>query len=224
MNISHKTIWLQGAGLALVLAATLTLPGQTAPAYAQPSAPASNGTLAAMSEDIQSLQRLVGQLRLDVSALQQDNDNLRKQLITQTDVNATVQNALAKNRDETNKANADLRKDIVAEFTKQIEALARDTNAQLQTLAQAMNKPPPATARVTASDPNKQPESFGQGEVYVVKPGDSISKIATHFKVPANEIMQANHLTPADANKIREGQQLFIPLKNGSSVAPASTN
>jgi len=228
MNIISKTIWLRCACLALILASSSNLPAQTGSAYAPPTAPASNSTLASMSEDIQMLSNKVSQLTLQIENLQQENENLRKQIITQADVNAAVQNAIAKSRDEMNKAatqaNSDLRKEIVTEFTKQIEALARDTNAQLQTLAQAIGKPPPATTRVTAADPNQTPQNVGPGEVYIVKPGESLSKIAARFKVSVSEIEKLNNLTPADANKLREGQSLFIPLKNGSSATPASTN
>ncbi len=220
-------------GLAFALAAALAVRAQTAPVYAQPTPGPAGPSPAAMEQDIQSLQRLVGQLRLDVDALQQQNDNLRKQIITQADVNAAVQNAMSKNLDDTNKAIAQaitqattsLRKDIIDQVTKQIEALARDTNAQLQTLAQAIGKAPPVSTKVVAVPPSTQPpQDFGQGEVYIVKPNDNLSKIAAHYHVPMTDIEQANHMTPADANNIRTGQSIFIPLKNAAPAPPAATN
>lgn len=225
---------------ALALAAGIfALHAQSTPDYvaptaaggAPPPAPAtvSAATLASMNEDIQTLQREVSQLRLNIEALQQDNDALRKQIISQADLNTAVQNAVNKNRDDVNKAistavsaaNDALRKDIVATVTKQIEALARDTNAQFQTLTQAMGKMPPPSKKITAVDPNTAPPAFDKVELYVVKPGESLSKIAAHYHVSISDIVKAN--PSIDPNKIREGQQIAIPLKDGDA-APAATN
>ncbi|HVU36952.1 MAG TPA: LysM peptidoglycan-binding domain-containing protein [Opitutales bacterium] len=210
-------------------------PGYVAPTSANPGAapapapaPVSAATLASMNEDIQTLQRQVSQLRLNIEALQQDNDNLRKQLITQTDLNTAVQNAVNKNRDDVNKAITTavsaatdaLRKDIVGTVTKQIEALARDTNAQFQTLTQAMGKMPPPSKKITAVDPNTAPPAAGDVELYLVKPGESLSKIAAHFHVSVSDIIKVN--PSIDPNKIREGQQIAIPLKDGAAPSAVS--
>lgn len=45
--------------------------------------------------------------------------------------------------------------------------------------------------------------------VYVVKPGDSLSKIAAAHGVKTKDLMAANNVV--DANKIRAGQKLVIP-------------
>jgi LysM repeat protein len=46
-------------------------------------------------------------------------------------------------------------------------------------------------------------------KTYVVKAGDSISHIASRFKVPAKDILKMNNI--ANANKIRVGQKLTLP-------------
>jgi len=46
-------------------------------------------------------------------------------------------------------------------------------------------------------------------KTYVVKAGDSISHIASRFKVPAKDILKLNNIT--NANKIRVGQKLTLP-------------
>jgi nucleoid-associated protein YgaU len=55
---------------------------------------------------------------------------------------------------------------------------------------------------------------YPQGkQIYVVKPGDSLSKISREFYGDANKYMkiaEANQL--ADPDKIKTGQQLVIPL------------
>jgi LysM repeat protein len=55
------------------------------------------------------------------------------------------------------------------------------------------------------------------GDVYVVKNGDALSKIAALHGVKTKDLMAANKIT--DANKIRVGQKLAIPTK-----APAKTD
>ena len=54
--------------------------------------------------------------------------------------------------------------------------------------------------------------------IYFVKPGDTIWKIAKKFKSTSEEIARINEID--DANKIREGQQLYIPkfVKNKITV------
>ena len=57
-------------------------------------------------------------------------------------------------------------------------------------------------------------------KTYVVKSGDSISHIASRFKVPAKDILKLNNI--ANANKIRVGQKLTLPgYVNLDAPAPA---
>lgn len=211
----------------LVLLLAFSISAVRAQDYAPPTAAANSNALATMSEDIQALRRLVNQLRLDVATLQQENESLRKQLITPTDLNAAVQNAVAKNRDEMSKAfnqaitqtvtqaNADLRKEIVATVTKQIEALARETNDQLQILAKAIGKAPPVNSRVAAAPPDQAPPSYDKVEIYIVKPGENLSLIAARYHVSVSDIVKAN--PSIDPNKIRDGQSIGIPIKSGAN-------
>ncbi len=54
---------------------------------------------------------------------------------------------------------------------------------------------------------------------YVVDPGDSLSKIGSHYGVSANEIARANGLTVDDTLEV--GQVLRIPVPNPNSFGPA---
>lgn len=63
-------------------------------------------------------------------------------------------------------------------------------------------------ARVVAAAPAKSPTN-AQGARYVVKPGDSIWRIANAHKVDQQELMKANGLD--DARKLRSGTTLVIP-------------
>jgi LysM repeat protein len=65
----------------------------------------------------------------------------------------------------------------------------------------------------TASDAN------GGGQVYTVKSGDSLSKIASEFGVTVKALRSANNLT---TDKIVVGQKLKVPAK--AAAAPATTD
>ena len=53
------------------------------------------------------------------------------------------------------------------------------------------------------------------GPVYIVQPGDTLSSIASRFKIPVNDLMTANSIT--NANLLAADQQLTIPGFEGMS-------
>lgn len=63
------------------------------------------------------------------------------------------------------------------------------------------------TAAPTAAPP---PAPSGQRK-YTVQPGDTLRSIADQFKVSVKAIIDANRLTPAEADSLRVGQELVIP-------------
>ena len=54
---------------------------------------------------------------------------------------------------------------------------------------------------------------------YTLKRGDTLSRVASKFKVPIAAIAAANDI--ADPNKVREGQKLTVPDKAAAQVAAA---
>jgi LysM repeat protein len=56
--------------------------------------------------------------------------------------------------------------------------------------------------------------------LYVVKPGDTLSKIANNFATTIDEIMAANNLS--DPNTIQIGQKLTIPSPDPGGAAETS--
>ena len=60
---------------------------------------------------------------------------------------------------------------------------------------------------------------------YIVRPGDTLGKIAYRHHVRLAELMKANKLTDKDAKRLRVGQKLVIPGKNGrTNNTPAANN
>jgi LysM repeat protein len=77
----------------------------------------------------------------------------------------------------------------------------------------------PATSAESAG-PTTKPASTAQ--VYVVKPGDNLGKIAKRFKTTIDAILRANPQIK-DANKIKVGDAITIPTKGASGTEPSSS-
>jgi LysM repeat protein len=190
--------------------------------------------IASMSQDIQQLSRQVSQLRVEVDTLTQNNADLQKQMISQRDVETMVQNAVSAShgdtRNDITQANTALRKEIVDEVARQIDALTKDTNRQLEVLAKAIQAAPPTAASTSttgaASTSATTPPSFSDdyprtGVEYVVQSGDSLAKIAHKLGSTVNDIRNANHI--ADINHgLQIGRTIFVPQKNPAPTATAA--
>jgi len=78
---------------------------------------------------------------------------------------------------------------------------------------------PPATPAPTSAPPVTQPPPSNTGsQIYIVQPGDWLSRIAARFGVTTQAIMTANGLT--NPNLIFVGQRLVIPTGGGSVSTP----
>jgi hypothetical protein len=80
---------------------------------------------------------------------------------------------------------------------------------------------PSATPRVTASpSPTTVPEPTPQ--VYVIKEGDTLSKIAKRNDITLDELLAANKETIKDADKISVGDEIIIPVPVPEDVSGGS--
>jgi len=78
----------------------------------------------------------------------------------------------------------------------------------LPTETPAATATPTATPEPTAAPPTSAPA--GQRK-YTVQPGDTLRDIAEKFGVSVQAIINANKLTPQQADSLRVGQELIIP-------------
>ena len=74
----------------------------------------------------------------------------------------------------------------------------------------------PAATGSTTAEPSATTDTGSGGEVYVVKSGDTLTRIARHFGTTIKAIEAENNLT---TTKIKVGQKLNIP----TAAAPAPT-
>lgn len=191
------------------------------------SAGDSAGQIASMNEDVQMLSRQVSQLQVEVETLNQSNAELQKAMVSERDVQAMVQNALSANRGDSTEADAALRKEILDEVSRQIAALAEQTNVQLEKLAKAIQTTPPTVSAPTAANgaPLASVKFPDTGVTYVVQQGDTISLLARKYNSSIVDIEAANHITDP-ARGLRVGRTIFIPQKNPAPApaAPASAS
>ncbi|MCL4264645.1 MAG: LysM peptidoglycan-binding domain-containing protein [Anaerolineae bacterium] len=94
------------------------------------------------------------------------------------------------------------------------------TAAPAAEAAMAVTTTSPASVPAAAAPAITQPVA-GSGVTYVVRPGDTVYRIATRFGTTVTAVAQANNL--ANANTIYVGQVLTIPSSTGGSyTAPSS--
>ncbi len=162
--------------------------------------------VAHLREDVRGLVQRVGELSLRIEQLERENNALRNQtsaaaesFVTMkmlndavTDLNRTIRSSAATTKSET-----------LQQVATQMERLARQTNAAIDSLAKGMATRPPVNTIFTEDYPK-------EGVSYTVQRGDTLSSIAQKHGARVADIMNANKIT--DPTRIQVGQTLFIPV------------
>ena len=171
--------------------------------------------MADLREDVRGLSQRIGELSLRVEQLEHENAELRAKVaaidrnsdfVTSARFNAAVADLNASIKASVGSS----RSEILQEVAVQMEKLAKQTNAALDSIAKAGTA---AQARPGAQAQGAPP-AFGnaypkEGVSYTVQKGDSIGIIAKKTGAKAQDIIDANKL--ADPSRIQSGQVLFIP-------------
>lgn len=171
-----------------------------------------NTAFARMAQDIQMLNEQLGQMRAQMDDLQRQQTQLMKnyqELVKQQtaltqNLNAFVAQTETKFEAQPQREAA-LKKEISAEVTKQIEALAKEMQEAIDALAKAQNSTPRVTPRVDFDDDYPQ-----TGYTHEVKPGETISGIARQYGSTTRYITNANRI--ANARGLRAGETIFVPV------------
>jgi LysM repeat protein len=169
--------------------------------------------VADLREDVRGLSQRIGELSLRVEQLEHENAGLKAKVaaldrtsdfVTSAqfsaavaDLNASIKSAVGSSRSE-----------ILQVVAAQMESLAKQTNAALDSIAKtAVQARPAAQAQGGAPAPGSAPPK--EGVSYTVQKGDSIGLIAKRTGAKAQDIIDVNKL--ADPSRIQAGQVLFIP-------------
>ncbi len=165
--------------------------------------------VADLREDVRGLTQRIGELSLRVEQLEHENAELKAKVasidrsndfVTPAQFNAAVADLNTSIKSSVGSS----RTEILQQVAVQMEALAKQTNAALDSIA----KPGAATQARDAKP------AFGDayskvGVSYTVQKGDSIGVIAKKTGAKAQDIIDANKLT--DPSRIQAGQVLFVP-------------
>ncbi|MEO5885552.1 MAG: LysM domain-containing protein [Candidatus Limnocylindrales bacterium] len=84
---------------------------------------------------------------------------------------------------------------------------------------------PSPSAAVATPTPEPTPEPAPTPQTYVIKEGDTLSKVAKEFGLTLEQLLEANTKTIKDPNKISVGDEIIIPVppadEVGGSESPA---
>lgn len=177
-----------------------------ATASAQMSAP--QVELANLREDVRGLAQRVGDLTLKIEQLEREISALRSKagLAEKSFVTLNqLHEAIADLNRELRAAIANSKTEALQQVGAQMEKLANQTNAALDSLAKAQ------ATRPAVQSFN---ESYAkEGVSYTVQKGDTLAVIAKKTGARQQDIINANKLT--DPSRIVVGQTLFIPNPSG---------
>lgn len=169
-------------------------------------------TVANLSQDVSLLTQHVKTLRLEMEELRRENTRLRAQVAAATgdqQTQAQITNlsaAVEALRREYQAADEAQKQQIIAEVSRQINALAQETQGAINSVAQAVDSQPQISTTVHFSD--DYPKT---GKPYVVRSGDTLSKIAREHGSTVKHIQNANKIVNP-ARDLKVGETIFIPI------------
>lgn len=161
--------------------------------------------LANLREDVRGLMQRVGELSLRVEQVERENNELRQRVSASgqsyvtlvqlnqaiDDLNRAIRSAVVASKNET-----------LQQVSTQLEKLAKQTNAALDSLARSQASRPAVQTSFSDDFPK-------EGISYTVQKGDTVAEIAKKTGTKLQDIINANKL--ADPSRIVVGQTLFIP-------------
>ncbi len=166
--------------------------------------------LANMREEFRLLQQTLGNLVIRVEQLEEANTRLAQSSAGAEKNHATLtqlNTAIADLSRDIKVASAATKSEVLVTVGTQMENLARQTNAALDSVTRARPAPAPAP---TPAAPLVFTDNFPkEGITYTVAAGDTVSRIAQTTGAKVADIVNANKL--ADPTKIQVGQVLFVP-------------
>lgn len=161
--------------------------------------------VANLREDVRGLVQRVGELNLRVEQLERENQALRNQTSAAAESFVTMKmlnDAINDMNRNVRSTAATTKSETLQQVAGQMERLARQTNAAIDSLAKGMASRPPVNTVFT--------EDYAkEGVSYTVQRGDTLSSIAQKHSARVADIVNANKIT--DPTRIQVGQTLFIP-------------
>lgn len=168
--------------------------------------------VANLNQDVTLIAQQLKTLRLEIEGIQRENVQLRAQVAAATSNRSTenqisnLSSAIEALRREYRQADEVQKQQIISEVTRQIDALAKETQGALNTVAKAVESQPNVVTPVHFSE--DYPKT---GKPYVVRSGDTLSGIARAHGSTVKNIQNANKIANP-AKDLQVGQTIFIPI------------
>lgn len=160
-----------------------------------------NVVIAGLREDIRILDERTRQLSVEVEQLKRENSGLR----SQGDVNYVTMAQMTAALADLERALRAGDKELAIQISKDMERLAKQTNAALDALSRGAARSTAPAVQFTPLPANTP------GTTYEVQAGDTLASIAQRFNSTIKDIQNANKI--ADPTKLQVGQTLFIPQR-----------
>ncbi|HWL18014.1 MAG TPA: LysM peptidoglycan-binding domain-containing protein [Opitutus sp.] len=161
--------------------------------------------IANLREDVRGLSLRVGELTLRVEQLERENAELRNRAGNAERSYVTLQQlneAVTTLNQGIRSSAAATKNETLQQVSAQMERLAKQTNAAIDSLARGMATRAPVQTSFSEDYPK-------DGISYTVQKGDTLAEIAKKTGSKVQDIVNANKLS--DPSRINVGQTLFIP-------------
>jgi LysM repeat protein len=161
--------------------------------------------LANLREDVRVLTQRLGELTLRLEQMERENAELRQRVASGDRSLVSVERlneALAEVNRNIRSAAAGAKTEALQQVSVQLEKLAKQTNAALDSLAKSQATRPAVQTNFSEDYPK-------DGVSYTVQKGDTLAVIAKKTGAKQQDIINANKI--ADPSRIVVGQTLFIP-------------
>jgi LysM repeat protein len=169
-------------------------------------------SVANLSQDVNLLAQQLKSLRLEMEDMRRENAKLRAQVAAATSNRDTqsrissLSGAIESLRQEYRQADESQKKQIIDEVSRQIDALGRETQSAINSVANAVRSTPNVAVPVHFSEDYPQ-----TGKPYIVRSGDTLSAIARQHGSTVKHIQNANKIVDP-AKDLRVGETIFIPI------------
>ena len=169
-------------------------------------------TVANLSQDVDLLEQSLKTMRLEIEELRRENARIRAEMAAASSKSATTAQitnlsvAIETLRREYGLADTQQEQQILAELNRQISVLAIETQSAINSIAKAAYIPPQVPTPVYFSDDFPK-----TGKTYVVRSGDTLSKIARDHGSTIKNIQNANKIVNPSKD-LQVGETIFIPI------------